>query len=541
VIVDDAAGSHILVVDDDAVLVELFVEALTLSGFQTTAVTSGAAALEALERHQIDAVLLDGQMPGMDGYEVLRQIRRTPRTRTLPVILVTGQSDVRDRVKGLEAGASDYVVKPVSLDELIARIRAQLRGQAVWARLLESQLRERATVTEALCRLRPEQTPRQTAERICAELVTLRNLDGAVLVMLSDDGNAVPLGRHGRVDPAVRVGEPLPAVQARHLMTRARQSAWTEVRIDQPPGATGPPLLGPTVPAAAYAPLRSQGRLLGVLAIAAGQAATDAPTDDIAQAMSAAIDFAAVSTALLGPALQRESAMSLTQSALAQVLQRGDFTSVFQPIVDLKTGATVGYETLTRFNDGADAQSRFAEAAGVGMGLELERATMAAALRAAGSRLGDRWLSVNVSPQFLASGDAAPLLQDVGCEIVLELTEHDPIDDYADITRAVRRLGSQVRLSIDDAGAGYACLAHVLWLRPAFVKLDRGWVTGIDSDPARQALVAGLESFATRTGSVLIAEGVETEAELETLRDLRVDLGQGYLLGRPQPAMSLEH
>ena len=535
--VDDASGSTVLVVDDDATLAALFSEALTLAGFTTICAADGPQALAVLDQSPVDAVLLDSEMPGMSGYDVLRVIRRTTRTRTLPVIMVTGRGEVADRIRGLEAGASDYVVKPVDVAELIARLRAQLRGQAIWTRLLESQLRERATVTEALCRLQPEMTPQMTAERICAELAGLRNLDAAVLVMLADDGRAIPLARHGDVDPRVRVGESLPSALARHLQTAAANSAWTETRTDQPAGEAGPPLLGPRTAAGAYAPLRSQGRLLGVLAIASGNTSSDAPTDEMAQAMSAAIDFAAVSASLLGPALAQQSAVNVSQTALHQMLVAGDFTPVFQPIVDLRSGDVVGFETLTRFNDGTDPQSRFTEAARVGMGLELERATMAAALDAAAGWMGDRWLSVNVSPSFLASGDPAPLMRNADLDIVLELTEHDRIDDYNDITRAVRRLGNQVRLSIDDAGAGYACLTHVLWLQPAFVKLDRGWVSGIDHDPARQALVAGLESFASRTGSTLIAEGVETEAELETVRGLGVDLAQGFLLGRPEPAI----
>lgn len=537
---DDAAGSHVLVVDDDEVLRSLFVEALALEGFTAIGASGGAAALDVLGREPVDAVLLDNEMPGMDGHEVLRRIRADTQTRTLPVILVTGRGDIEDRVRGLEAGASDYVVKPVNMPELIARLRAQLRGRAVWTRLLESQLRERATVTEALCRLRPEANPHVTAERICTEIARLRNLDSAVLVVLNDDGTAIPLGVHGPGDPAVRVGETLAPALARHLIRSARNSAWTERRDDQPPGASGPPLLGPEATAGAYAPLRSQGRLLGVLAIAAGRSSSDAPTDEMAQAMSAAIDFAAVAAALLAPALQRDSALNSSQAALTQLLTRREFEPVFQPIVDLHDGSIVGYETLTRFADGADPQVRFAEAARVGMGIELERATMAAALEVASGRLGKRWLSVNVSPSFLASGSPAPLMRRADVDIVLELTEHDPITDYADITRAVDVLGAQVRLSIDDAGAGYACLTHVLSLRPAFVKLDRGWVAGIDTDPARQALVAGLESFASRTGSMLIAEGIETEAELETVRGLRVELGQGFLLGRPEPQYVLD-
>ncbi len=221
------------------------------------------------------------------------------------------------------------------------------------------------------------------------------------------------------------------------------------------------------------------------------------------------------------------------------MLDRGQFTPVFQPIIDLRHGRTVGSETLTRFGDGADPQRRFTEAAQVGMGGELEGATMAAAVAAAADRLGDAWLSVNVSPGFLAAGGAEHEFSGAGCDLVLELTEHDPVHDYGEITRALDRLGPGVQLSIDDAGAGYACLTHVLSLQPAFVKLDRGWVMGIDADPARQALVAGLQSFATRTGSTLIAEGIETEAELRILRSLDVRLGQGFLLGRPQPIGAL--
>jgi EAL domain-containing protein (putative c-di-GMP-specific phosphodiesterase class I) len=119
---------------------------------------------------------------------------------------------------------------------------------------------------------------------------------------------------------------------------------------------------------------------------------------------------------------------------------------------------------------------------------------------------------------------------------VLELTEHDRIDDYPRVRQAVDALGPDVRLSVDDAGSGYACLTHVLALRPAYMKLDRGWVQGIEADPVRQALVAGLQHFAQRTGCRLIAEGIETTAQFETLRGLGVGYGQGFLLGAPQPA-----
>ena len=118
---------------------------------------------------------------------------------------------------------------------------------------------------------------------------------------------------------------------------------------------------------------------------------------------------------------------------------------------------------------------------------------------------------------------------------MLEITEHVAIADYATIRRAIELLGTNIRLAVDDAGAGFASFRHILELAPDFVKLDIGLVRGIDADPARQALAAGMVFFAAERKLLLIAEGIETRAELQTLRHLGIQLGQGYLLGRPKP------
>ena len=118
-------------------------------------------------------------------------------------------------------------------------------------------------------------------------------------------------------------------------------------------------------------------------------------------------------------------------------------------------------------------------------------------------------------------------------QIVLELTEHAPISDYTDLRQAIERLGA-VQVAVDDAGAGYASLRHILELRPAYAKLDISLVRGIDADELRQAMAAGIQYYALRTGCRLVAEGVETDEEANVLRSLGVDLAQGYLFGRPE-------
>lgn len=124
--------------------------------------------------------------------------------------------------------------------------------------------------------------------------------------------------------------------------------------------------------------------------------------------------------------------------------------------------------------------------------------------------------------------------------VVLEITEHAAIADYAALRDAIAGLGYPVRLSVDDAGAGFASFRHIVELRPDYVKIDIGLVRAIDADPVRAALVAGMVYFALRTDAELIAEGIETDAELATLRSLAVDLGQGYLLGRPAPIAAVD-
>jgi EAL domain-containing protein (putative c-di-GMP-specific phosphodiesterase class I) len=123
-------------------------------------------------------------------------------------------------------------------------------------------------------------------------------------------------------------------------------------------------------------------------------------------------------------------------------------------------------------------------------------------------------------------------------QVVLEISEHTAIHDYGALIAAAHSLDGELRFAVDDAGAGYASFRHILELRPDLVKLDIGLVHRIDDDDVRQSLVAGIVYFAQKSGCRLVAEGVETEAERRTLQGLGVDLGQGYLLGRPDDAIA---
>jgi EAL domain-containing protein (putative c-di-GMP-specific phosphodiesterase class I) len=222
---------------------------------------------------------------------------------------------------------------------------------------------------------------------------------------------------------------------------------------------------------------------------------------------------------------------------LATIIDRGAFRAVFQPMVALYKSEVVGYEALTRFDDGTPPDRRFSEARDLGIGAELELATIATAVAAALALPRGRFVSINLSPDLLVlhqreiEAAIASLHRDH--PVVLELTEHDVVQDYELLRSSLALFDPAVDLSVDDAGAGFSTLRHVVMLEPHYVKLDRSWVCDIHIDPTRQALVAGLSHFARTTGCELVAEGIESESEREMLTELDVSLGQGYLLGAP--------
>ena len=149
----------------------------------------------------------------------------------------------------------------------------------------------------------------------------------------------------------------------------------------------------------------------------------------------------------------------------------------------------------------------------------------------------DVLLAVNASPATILSGRLPAMLDSLPLRrISIEITEHAPVDDYEALRAALAPLRAQgVRIAIDDAGAGYASFQHIIQVKPDAIKLDIGLTRDINIDPARRALAAALIYFADKTDSIIIAEGIETKAERDTLTTLGVMRGQGYFLGRPVP------
>jgi EAL domain-containing protein (putative c-di-GMP-specific phosphodiesterase class I) len=245
---------------------------------------------------------------------------------------------------------------------------------------------------------------------------------------------------------------------------------------------------------------------------------------------------------LAGQLKQEEFETLRRQSEVRQVqrlLEGQGFWLLFQPVLDLVGGGRIGYEALARFDPERTRPPTvwFERAAALGKLTELEMVTVRGALARLGAIPPEAFLAVNVSPSTLASPPFLETLSGVpGERIVLEVTEHARVEDYDALNEALRRLRSRgVRLAIDDAGAGFASLQHIVRLAPDYIKLDITLTRGIDADPVRRALATALITFAHEIGASMIAEGIETDAEFETLRALGVAFGQGFFLGEPGP------
>ncbi|HET9059505.1 MAG TPA: EAL domain-containing protein [Acidimicrobiales bacterium] len=227
---------------------------------------------------------------------------------------------------------------------------------------------------------------------------------------------------------------------------------------------------------------------------------------------------------------------------LYQLLQPGVSSPMYQPVVYLRTGDLAGYEALTDFTAGPSFSTEdiFREAHHVGLGVELElhTARMAVAgFREALQRTPGAYLAVNASPGLLYRPALLEVLADLPpSRVVVEITEQRQFDSYDQLRETVCLVHERgMRVAVDDMGSGFAGLQRLVDVRPEIVKLDRALTSQIDTDPPRRALVTAMRQFADDMGIVVVAEGIEREEQLVVLRDIGVDCGQGYLLGRPAP------
>jgi PAS domain S-box-containing protein len=458
--------------------------------------------------------------------------------------LTSGAPWVADFINRRKDGTlftEEAVISPIrdasgAMTSYVAVKRDVTRERALEARSAQL-VRERALIAETIRAIQAVDTPEATAKAICQQVVRWPGIIAAELMIFELDGRATPIGFvvAGKLDPPL---PRLPYEHSQHLRTRAGEGPWIERWAPRPwhPHNDLLTALG-QLHLTACAPMRSASKLIGILVIDADESVDELT---LAEVMPGLVEFADLAGAIVGRAVAERTEAGRARESIRRVIATSAFEPVFQPIVDLERKTIIGYEALTRFSDGTAPEVKFAEAAAAGQGLELEIATLEASLAAAADLPSSAFLALNVSPGLIiVRQPLRKLVNRAGRRIVLEVTEHAEIADYEAFRTSFAKLRPKMELSVDDAGAGFASLRHILELRPAFVKLDRSLIASLESDEARQAMIVGLRHFARSVDCQLIAEGIETEAELAVLRGLDVGLGQGYLLGRPERVQEL--
>lgn len=251
--------------------------------------------------------------------------------------------------------------------------------------------------------------------------------------------------------------------------------------------------------------------------------------------------FAALAAEQIESNLEGDVRRSALQSTISNLIAGNRLTIYHQPIHFLSDNRAAGVECLARFPDagarGPDCW--FNEADEIGLGVELEMLAVRSALATLPYVPVGHYLSINASPATIISGALEQALADHdGQQLVIEVTEHHEVTDFSALAKALRAISPKARIAIDDVGAGYAGLRHIVDLAPDILKLDMSLTRDIFRDPARRALASALVSFSEEIGCSLVAEGIECSEERDIMADLGITYGQGYFFSPPLPVIA---
>ncbi len=251
--------------------------------------------------------------------------------------------------------------------------------------------------------------------------------------------------------------------------------------------------------------------------------------------------LAQAASVVIEPEVRSLARRNEIEGRLLPLIALGGPHVVLQPIVELSTGDRVGAEALSRFPAGWGKAPDvcFGDAHSIGIGDDLERLALIGAARHLAAV--DGYVSMNVSPATLLARETLDLLSALPLDrILLELSEHDQVADYDQLRDALAPLrAGGMRLAIDDVGAGFSSLRHIVLTAPDVIKIDRSIIDGVSTDPVLRTLVRSLVDFAHGSNASVVAEGVETADDADVLLSLEVDYGQGWLHGRPGPPEAL--
>ena len=526
---------RILVIDDDRDLTETVRGVLEAQDYEVLTAGDGERGLELAYTERPHLVLLDLMMPGMDGYRVCRELQ-FGYTKDIPVVILTAKTDLPDMMEANRCGAAGFVTKPFRVDHLLQTVRNVLRDASVYY--------DEITGLPTLANVQVEM------QRVLADHPQL----GIIYVSLDGVYALEQLQGFEVVDEVFRVtGERL--LSARGELIRDEDYVSVSSLGNAFLIVLSPARDGLTVDDSDLVAIKRrleerllrdlehelEGRLLMHIDVFVGYARL---------VRSPKVRFRRALLQAIGEATTRiESERAQVRDQLAAeldcILTSQLVTCVYQPIVRLRDYVVVGYELLARGPRQSglhSADALFDVARATDRLTELDCLCRETAARSSASLPEQVLRFINIDPGalFRALSDLAideyiaALPEALRAATVLEITEKSVIDDFDHCRSVIARLRSHgFRVAIDDAGAGYSGLQTIVETEPDYIKLDISLTRGLDRSLVKQKLVRTLGAFCRDAGIELIAEGVETQEQLDALRELEVPLAQGFLFAQP--------
>lgn len=563
-IAQDLYKATIMMVDDEPItmdVVQTFLEEFGYSNF--IQVEDSLKAMEVLEENLPDILLLDLIMPGKSGMDILYEIRNHPRISRLPVVVLTASSDARDKLQALELGATDFLSKPVDQSELGLRIRNTLAAKAYTDQLAyydpitklpnSSMFQDR--LTWALAKAK------RYGENLALFHINLDQFSRVNATIGINASNDVLIILANRLKDVIRNIDTLSAttddLNGSLGLYRAEGSGFT-LLLTHPKNAESSAVVAGRILRTIREPIVMDGNEI-VVTSSIGIAAFPEEGCDPETLHRLAISAKDYGRSKGGDSFHfsSDSINAIYEKRLKmefrlrKALDRGELLLYYQPKVVVETGEINGVEALIRWqNDtlGLVSPADFIPLAEetklivpIGEWVLLEACKTLATWKQQGKKAVT--MAVNVSPlqiedphfinavrKILAAVKVDPGL------IKLEITEGlflENVEEKIVKLKALKALG--LKISIDDFGTGYSSLSYLGKLPVDELKIDRSFISDIESSAENRAIIASISYMAQRLQLSTVAEGVETEKQLEYIKTQRCDIYQGFYFSRPLP------
>jgi EAL domain-containing protein (putative c-di-GMP-specific phosphodiesterase class I)/DNA-binding response OmpR family regulator len=544
----------VLIADDDeevALLLRTFLKPLEC---EILTARDGEEALAVAQARLPDAVLLDVIMPKRSGWEVCQALKAVQRTSRIGVILVTGRGDVKDRLTGLQVGADDYLVKPFNRDEVVKRVRKVLErsreehhdvGQA-GRTALEAMLLDRATSLPSLPlvldRAKEMLIEQSEIGIVFVDIEQFESIEAEYGWAFFDEllyyvGQIISTEAKEKFQNATvtchRVGG-----SSFYVFYETRgQDLSEENASERVAHGLRQKLIDATRKRFSHLHAEQIGFFIGTARV------DYRPQIRLERQIYAGMQTAA--DAVRDAEQQRKK--QLTRE-LRDIIRRKRLTTLFQPIVWAKDSTVFGYEILTRGPAGSSFRNSdmlFSFAREAKLAWALEAIALEGALkRLKQMDLRDRKFLLNLEAEMFGESEfriheMVSYFAEHPGHFVFELTERAAIEDYAQFRELLSEFRAKgIEVAIDDAGSGYASLEAIAAIAPDYLKITKSLVSTLADEPIKQDLVKMLIELAGKINAKTLAEGIETQEEYETCRDLGIDLIQGYYFAHPQEELS---